>query len=95
VKGNGHEARCEVLARKEEIPGGGSGMPSFTYSGCSIIGAPDDLPEGMYTAAFDGHRFEVRRRNGFWLPQAGPTRDQELIQVPDSAPILPGRHRPI
>lgn len=57
----GHEAKCELLATKNVMPG-----VSPTYSHCAVIEAPADLPDGDYELEFAGEIAITRLNDGCW-----------------------------
>jgi hypothetical protein len=69
LKGADREAECELLARKQTIPGVDQfGMRRYQYSQCSVLHAPFDLPDGEYTVTTeDGHVILTTRLHGLWL----------------------------
>jgi hypothetical protein len=60
VKGMGHESQCEVLTRRR------GSDPGPAYSDCTIIGAPDDLPDGEYVVEFENVLAATTRYLGVW-----------------------------
>jgi len=67
LHGLGYEARCEMLAMRESASREGSS----TYSRCSVIDAPMDLPDGDYTVTFGGYSVLARKQAGLWVPDDG------------------------
>ena len=61
LKSTGAEASCEVLARRLGID------PAPVYSDCSVIGAPEELPDGDYTIQFETVQTTVTKLRGLWL----------------------------
>jgi hypothetical protein len=59
------EVPCEMLAMRETQPG--TGAPVF--SRCSVIDAPQDLPNGLYSVSFGGHQVPARKECGLWIPE--------------------------
>lgn len=57
VKGTDREAACEVLARRL----------FRSYTDCSVITAPADLPDGEYTVYVEEHSFAATKHDGRWL----------------------------
>jgi hypothetical protein len=53
-------AMCDVSA----IPG------PPVYSRCSVIDAPQDLPDGDYTVSFDAYIVPAKKEAGLWIPDA-------------------------
>ncbi|HEX4007445.1 MAG TPA: hypothetical protein VHX60_14815 [Acidobacteriaceae bacterium] len=43
-----------------------------SYSRCSVIEAPADLPDGQYNVTFEGCTVAVLREGGLWLVSADP-----------------------
>jgi hypothetical protein len=76
LRGMGREFPCEMLAMKETVA---SEEPVF--SRCSVIEAPIDLPDGLYTVAFDHYVAPARKEAGLWLPNgnASALRIEERI----------------
>jgi len=64
----GREAPCEMLALKETSESG-----SDTYSRCSVIEAPPEMPDGLYTVAFGECAVAARKEAGLWLPNGTAT----------------------
>ena len=58
IRGMGREARCHILARRRGA--------APVYEDCSIIGAPEDLPDGEYGIEFGGTRAVATKRLGVW-----------------------------
>ena len=54
------DVECEVLSRRLGIE------PSPVFSDCSVIGAPDDLPDGEYAIEFGGIRATATKLRGLW-----------------------------
>lgn len=67
VRGNGYEGICEVLARKHEPSSSEAPNAISVYTDCSLIGAPNDAPDGVYTVHFEDHQCAVTRRHGSWM----------------------------
>jgi hypothetical protein len=78
LRGRGVEAKCEVLARRLSIDAGRVLQRPYTYTDCSVIGAPSDLPAGEYIVYFDGHSFTVTNRRGLWFSGGPATKAKEL-----------------
>lgn len=76
VKGMGLEAECEILARRLSIPADpGTELPRFfTYTDCSVVGAPADLPDGEYVAWFEGYSLNTTLHRGLWLSRGAASR---------------------
>jgi len=64
--GHGYECDCEILARKVELPEGSYGKPYFTYTQCSLVGAPINIPDGAYEVLFDGLQLGLSLQERFW-----------------------------
>jgi hypothetical protein len=81
MKGMGREVDCEVLARKNYLPpSSGRAKWAYEYSQCSVLQAPDDLPDGTYTViTSDGHTILTAKQGGLWL--VGP------VQKPGGKPL--------
>jgi len=81
LTGMGHTAECEVLVRKITTISSGA-VPQFgsTYTDCSILGAPDDLPDGDYTIRFDGFNLSATCHGGHWLPNGQAQQDTDARQ---------------
>ncbi len=75
LRGMGQEAECQVLARRLSVYGGETESPRvFTYTDCSVIGAPSELPDGEYLVEFEEYSALAARHKGFWLSFGPPTR---------------------
>ena len=62
LKGMGREVECDVIARKSET------VSSLrTYSDCTVLTTPPDLPDGEYVIHVDSQVIPVLRRKGHWL----------------------------
>jgi len=61
LKVMGRDVACEVLSRRLGIE------PSPVFSDCSLIGAPDDLPDGDYEIEFEGIRATATKLRGLWI----------------------------
>jgi hypothetical protein len=59
----GQESHCEMVALKDKDPD----RKHCVYSGCSVLKATPDLPDGPYTVSFDGCTVAVFRECGLWL----------------------------
>ncbi|MFZ0274718.1 MAG: hypothetical protein WB524_13815 [Acidobacteriaceae bacterium] len=64
LKGMGREEPCEMLAMKESQSEAGAA----NYFRCSVIDAPQDLPDGTYSVAFNGYVVFARKEGGLWIP---------------------------
>jgi hypothetical protein len=96
LRGMGREASCEMLAMRESV--------GPVYSGCSVIDAPHDLPDGLYTVSFSGHVVPARKEGGLWLPEGTTSplqihprsselrRSFEFEQVVEILPLLKKNH---
>ena len=61
-------ATCEVLARKIPLdPNLKPGSHEYTYSDCTVIDAPTDLPDGEYLVHFDDHVIAATKKDAYWL----------------------------
>jgi hypothetical protein len=69
LRGLGHEADCDLLARKQS-PHLGRG-----YIWASIVNAPSDLPDGEYQVVFDRHVLQVTKERGQWLSSGAIMRE--------------------
>jgi hypothetical protein len=68
VKGMSRTATCEVLARKIPLdPNLKPGSHEYTYSDCTVIDAPTDLPDGEYLVHFDDHVIAATKKDAYWL----------------------------
>jgi hypothetical protein len=75
LKGMGRQADCQVLARKLLVYGEETAsLRVFTYTDCSVIGAPSELPDGEYLVEFDEYSALAACHKGFWLSFGPPTR---------------------
>ncbi len=79
------EADCEILARRIVVPPAREpdALCFCTYTDCSIVGAPPDLPDGEYTASFEGYTFQATCQRGLWL-SCGPASRNPQIPVFDA-----------
>lgn len=84
IKWEDSEADCEVLARMLAIPSRNSAdaMRVFTYTDCSVIGAPAGIPDGEYTVEFAGFSFTATKQRDMWLT-SGPA-----FKIPDMPPMV-------
>jgi hypothetical protein len=71
VKGMGREERCEMLTRRLGIE------PVPAYSDCTVIGAPDDLPDGEYIVEFENICAVTTCRQGVWATFNPPFKSVE------------------
>ena len=94
LRGMGHEEPCEMLAMKETQPE--NGAPFF--SRCSVIEAPQDLPNGVYTVSFGNYLVPARKDSGLWIPEeataSAPTQQRPAATRPsfrleEAVEILP------
>jgi hypothetical protein len=58
------EVPCEMLAIRELQAATGHEV----YSRCSVIDAPMDLPDGVYTVLFNGYTVSATKDAGLWIP---------------------------
>jgi len=75
----GREAECEILACRLPLhESADSNLCGFAiYTDCSVIAAPSDLPDGKYTAYFEGYALKTTLHRGVWLPLGPVFRDAE------------------
>jgi hypothetical protein len=94
LRGMGREVPCEMLAIRESHSQTGQAV----YSRCSVIDAPMDLPDGVYTVAFNGYTVSARKEAGLWMPEGTttpvlssekPAGDTPSFRVEDAIEILP------
>jgi hypothetical protein len=100
LSGMGREAVCEMLAMKEPLPHNSQTL----FSRCSVIEAPQDLPDGDYTVSFSDYIVSTKKECGLWLPagdavevgtQRQPAKERsDPFQVEDAGEILPLLKRP-
>jgi hypothetical protein len=64
LQGNGRQESCEMLAMRDVSAASGP----VVYSRCSVIDAPQDIPDGDYTVTFDGYIVPARKQSGLWIP---------------------------
>lgn len=69
LRGIGRKADCELLLRKERLPGPSrQGAVKYRYTQWTVLHAPPDLPDGDYTiTTADGFHFPATRARGHWL----------------------------
>lgn len=69
IEGMGCSGPCELLARKQRAEGRDAfGGQRFTYEGCTILKAPDGLPNGAYTITTeDGFTLAATKQRSLWL----------------------------
>lgn len=63
VNGMGRREPCQLLASKAWTPESGH----TSYTRCTVIQAPSDLPDGDYAVEFDGETAVAQIVNGAWL----------------------------
>jgi hypothetical protein len=69
LRGMGFEADCEMVAIRVTYPD----RQKPTYSRWSVLDAPCDLPDGLYTVfCDDDNAVPVRREGGLWLAEESP-----------------------
>jgi hypothetical protein len=94
LRGMGREAPCEMLAIRESQSG--KNLPSYTR--CSVIEAPRDLPDGDYTVTFSAYSVSARKEAGLWVPEGAassapePEKQAEVVRtfrVEEAAEVLP------
>ncbi len=100
LTGMGQHEPCEMLAIKES----GSGVSPEVFSRCSVIDAPQELPDGDYMVSFNGFSVSARKECGLWIPAEDAvamrteqhTGDEERhpFQIGDASEILPILKRP-
>ena len=97
LAGMGYQGPCEMLAIRESQAASGR----VSYSRCSVIDAPAQLPDGDYTVTFTGYIVPARKEAGLWVPDetadpvlpvierrsASPA--QRSFRVEDAVEILP------
>ncbi len=64
LSGMGYEQPCEMLAMKESV----SGTPRVIFTHCSVIDAPQELPDGSYTVRFNDYVVSAKKEGGLWMP---------------------------
>lgn len=64
LTGMGHETDCEVLVWQD---GRSNQRP---YSQFRVIGAPLDLPDGIYVVAFQERAFPTKKDQGWWVMES-------------------------
>lgn len=85
VKGMGKQAECQILARRLCVFGEPAGSQrDFTYTDCSVIGAPSELPDGDYLVEFEEFSALAACHKGFWLSFGPPTR----LATPEAAFVI-------
>lgn len=69
VRGMGRETGCELLARRQALPGAsGTDMGHYGYTEGSILEAPSDLPDGSYIVTVaEGYTVPMTKQGGLWL----------------------------
>jgi hypothetical protein len=75
LRGVERAVECEVLARRLGIE------PAPIYSDCTVIGAPDDMPDGEYEIEFEGVRATAMKQRGVWLTFDPPGENLEKTTV--------------
>lgn len=68
LTGMGREAPCVMLALKDSP----SSTSTPVFSRCSVVEAPPDLPDGLYTVTFNGYTVPARKESGLWPPDSEP-----------------------
>lgn len=72
LRGMGRKAGCELLLRKERLPGTSRQAVKYRYTEWTVLHAPLDLPDGEYTiTTADGFHFPATRARGQWLHSDG------------------------
>ncbi len=79
------EAECEILARRIVVPNdqNPNAFQFYTYTDCSVLGAPSDLPDGEYTASFEDFTFKTTCQRGLWLSCGPATRTPQVSVFDD------------
>jgi hypothetical protein len=75
LKWSGGGAACEVLARKVTKYETHSHRPTYIYTDCSVLNAPEHLPDGDYVLHFDGFSALVTKNRAGWLPYGPVVKD--------------------
>lgn len=75
IAGMERKADCEVLARRLGIE------PLPVFSDCSVIGAPEDWPDGDYTIEFEKVRATVTKQRGLWMTFDPPSENLEQSAI--------------
>jgi hypothetical protein len=90
----GREEPCEMLAMKEIQPETGATV----FSRCSVIDAPQDLPNGVYTVSFGDYLVPARKESGLWIPeeatasasaQQRPATTRPSFRIEEAVEIMP------
>lgn len=89
LKGMGLEAECDLLARRIKWSAPGDERSTLGYTGCVILTAPADLPDGDYMAFFSGHSLPVNRTRGLWVPIGEAIRDSASDALPEGREVVP------
>jgi hypothetical protein len=76
LRGMGREVPCELLAIKEST----ADLSDASYSRCSVIEAPENLPDGDYSVVFATHIVAAKKEGGLWLPQTATARALPAIR---------------
>ena len=87
LKGMGHEAKCEMMARRSSSRDPGN----YVYSEPVIIHAPGNLPEGAYMLHFENVSTPVLHKGVLWLTSAPPPADAEASKPATGGPVLLAR----
>jgi hypothetical protein len=94
LQGMGREEPCEMLAIKESR----NETSAIVFSQCSVIDAPQDLPNGVYTVSFGGYIVPARKESGLWIPEEAttaapmhepPATTRPSFRIEEAAEILP------
>lgn len=75
LTGLGGQAECQVLARRVSIYESDNLGPTFTYSDCSVLDAPEYLPDGDYVLHFEGYSAVVTKNRAGWLTYGPAAKD--------------------
>jgi hypothetical protein len=100
LTGMGQHEPCEMLAIKES----GSAATEEVFSRCSVIDAPQELPDGDYRVSFNGHSVSARKEGGLWVPaedalamraeQQSGDEQRHSFQIDEASEFLPIPERP-
>jgi hypothetical protein len=67
ITGPGGGGECQVLARRITWSETDKLLPKLAYSDCTVLDAPEHLPDGDYVLHFDGHSAVVTKNRAGWL----------------------------
>lgn len=69
LRGEGHERKCRVKAWRHAMFEDEATTPiCLSYSRCEIEDA-DEFPDGDYVLEFEGHKVQLIRKAGRYLPR--------------------------